>query len=300
MILIISQNNEITTTEVIKHLIATDKKFIRVHEDEIFEIKTQSKRILLQSPRNSFFLDEIESVWYRRGGLVFKRLKYTNKSIHMNMNETQYWLEDYVIKTLESKRHINKDSNSNVNKLLVLDKAKEIGFDVPEYYLADNTHDTEIGHTIIKTINGNVILDDLRKNSAGFMFTSVVEENESEDFFITFFQEKIEKDFEIRTFYLNGKCWSMAIFSQNDEQTRIDFRKYNAVKPNRNVPFQLPVHIEEKIHHLMHSLDLNSGSIDFIKKGDTYYFLEINPIGQFSGMSNTCNYALEQKIAEYL
>lgn len=300
MILIISQNNEITTTEVIKHLIATDKKFIRVHEDDVFEIKTRNKRILLQSPRNSFFLDEIESVWYRRGGLAFKRLKYTNKSIHLHMNETQYWLEDYVIKTLESKRHINKDSNSNVNKLLVLDKAKEIGFDVPEYFLADNTYDTEIGHTIIKTINGNVILDDLRKNSAGFMFTSVVGEHESEDFFITFFQEKIEKDFEIRTFYLNGKCWSMAIFSQNDEQTRIDFRKYNTAKPNRNVPFQLPLHIEEKIPHLMHSLDLNSGSIDFIKKGDTYYFLEINPIGQFSGMSNTCNYALEQKIAEYL
>lgn len=300
MILIISQNNEITTVEVIKELIAMGKKFLRIHEDEIFEIKVQNKRILLQSSRNSFFLDDIQSVWYRRGRLVFKRLKYNHKSINLNMSETQHWLEDYVRKTLESKRHINKESNSDVNKLIVLDKAKEIGFDVPEYYLAENTHDVKIGDTIIKTINGNVMLDELKKNSGGFMYTSVVEEYEEEDFFITFFQEKIEKDFEIRTFYLNGKCWSMAIFSQNDEQTKVDFRKYNTTKPNRNVPYNLPSHVEEKIQLLMQFLDLNSGSLDFIKKGETYYFLEINPIGQFTGMSNTCNYSLEQKIADYL
>ncbi|MGG5209948.1 grasp-with-spasm system ATP-grasp peptide maturase [Chryseobacterium sp. MIQD13] len=300
MILIISQNNEITTTEVIKELIVMGKKFLRVHEDEIFEIKVQQKRILLQSSCNSFFLDDIKSVWFRRGGLVFKRLKYTNRSINLNMNETQHWLEDYVRKTLESKRHINKESNTHINKLLVLDKAKELGFDVPEYYLAENTHDTDLGNTIIKTINGNVMLDELRKNYSGFMYTSVVDEHEEGDFFITFFQEKIEKDFEIRTFYLNGKCWSMAIFSQNDEQTKVDFRKYNSAKPNRNVPYHLPPCLEEKIHTLMLYLDLNSGSLDFIKKGEKYYFLEINPIGQFTGMSNTCNYSLEQKIAEYL
>lgn len=120
------------------------------------------------------------------------------------------------------------------------------------------------------------------------------------DIFSSPFSGKIEKEFEVRTFYLNGKCWSMAIFSQNDEQTRVDFRKYNRIKPNKNVPYNLPIDVEEKIHQLMQFLDLNSGSIDFIKKGNQHYFLEINPIGQFTGMSNTCNYSLEQKIAEYL
>ncbi|MEI3791427.1 MULTISPECIES: grasp-with-spasm system ATP-grasp peptide maturase [unclassified Chryseobacterium] len=300
MILIISQNNEITTTEVIKQLIVMNKKFIRVHEDEFFEIKLQKKRILLQSYRNTFFLDEIKSVWYRRGRLAFKRLKYANKSINLNMNETQYWLEDYIRKTLESKRHINKESNSDVNKLIVLDKAKEIGFDVPGYFLAEDTDEVEIEKTIIKTLNGNVMLDEIKKNSGGFMYTSIVEQKEITPFFITFFQEKIEKEFEVRTFYLNDRCWSMAIFSQNDEQTKVDFRKYNKTKPNRNVPYNLPTYLEERIRQLMQALDLNSGSLDFIKKGEKHYFLEINPIGQFTGMSNTCNYSLEQKIAEYL
>ncbi|WP_126653704.1 grasp-with-spasm system ATP-grasp peptide maturase [Chryseobacterium aureum] len=300
MILIISQKNETATIDVIRYLMNLKKKFIRVHEDEVFDIKTIEKRILIESSHNRFFIDEIESVWYRRGGLNFSRLQYSNHSILLNMNETQYWLEDYIQKTIESKRHVNKESTSHVNKLIVLDRAREIGFDIPDYFLAENTLQVKLNQTIIKTINGNVTLDEIKKNFSGFMYTTVVEEHENQDFFITFFQEKIEKDFEIRTFYLNGNCWSMAIFSQNDEQTKTDFRRYNKKKPNRNVPYTLPKHIEEKINLLLKSLDINCGSLDFIKKGEKYYFLEINPIGQFTSLSQTCNYALEKKLAEYL
>ncbi|MBP1165616.1 MULTISPECIES: grasp-with-spasm system ATP-grasp peptide maturase [unclassified Chryseobacterium] len=300
MILIISDNNDISTTEVIKWLLVMEKKFIRVHEDEIFEIKIRNKSFFLESARSLFFLDDIHSVWYRRGGLNFKRLRYKNKAININMNETQHWLEDYVKKKLESVKHINKESNSLVNKLLVLEEAEKVGLDVPPYFISENTDDVILGKTIVKTIAGNPMLEFFYKNSNGMMFTSVVEEYEKENFFPTFFQEKIEKDFEVRTFYLNGKCWSIGIFSQNDEQTKVDFRNYNYKKRNRNIRYNLPLEIEEKVHQLMELLDLNCGSLDFMKSGDKFYFLEVNPIGQFGYLSNICNYSLEKEIAEYL
>ncbi|WES97393.1 grasp-with-spasm system ATP-grasp peptide maturase [Chryseobacterium arthrosphaerae] len=300
MILIISQNNEITTTEVIKWLLKLGKSFIRVHEDEIFDIRIKEKRIYIESLRNSFFIDEITSVWYRRGGLKFNRLHYKNEAINLNMNEYQHWLEDYIMKVLESKKHINKQSNSDINKLLVLEEAQKTGLDIPSYFLADTTDDVILNKTIIKTIGGNPRMEDILKDSSGMMYTTVIQENEDENFFITFFQEKIEKDYEIRSFYLNGQVWSIAIFSQNDDQTKVDFRKYNDKKPNRKVPYRLPKNIEQKIHLLMQSLELNSGSLDFIKSGSKYYFLEVNPVGQFLGMSVLCNYLLEKEIAEYL
>ncbi|AZB01398.1 grasp-with-spasm system ATP-grasp peptide maturase [Chryseobacterium joostei] len=300
MILIISQNHEITTTEVIKWLLKMGKSFIRVNEDEVFDIKTKEKRIYIESHRNCFFIDEITSVWYRRGGLNFRHVQYKNESININMNEYQHWLEDYIKKTLESKKHINKESNSDVNKLLVLEQAQKIGLDVPSYFLASNTDDVVLDKTIIKTIGGNPRMENIIKDSSGMMYTTVVRETENEDFFITFFQEKIEKDFEIRSFYLNRKIWSTAIFSQNNEQTKIDFRKYNDKKPTRKVPYDLPKDIEEKVCLLMQSLDLNCGSLDFIKSGDKHYFLEINTVGQFLGPSVTCNYSLEKEIADYL
>ena len=93
----------------------------------------------------------------------------------------------------------------------------------------------------------------------------------------------------------------MAIFSQNDKQTKVDFRNYNDNKPNRYVPYVLPKNIELKITQLMQKLDLNTGSVDLIKNHDgNYVFLEINPVGQFGMVSEPCNYYLEKIIAEYL
>ncbi|WP_238586871.1 hypothetical protein [Chryseobacterium sp. Leaf405] len=132
------------------------------------------------------------------------------------------------------------------------------------------------------------------------MYTSIVEKKENEDFFITFFQEKIEKDFEIRSFYLKGEIWSMAIFSQNDDNTKVDSRKYNGKIINRNVRYNLPKDLEEKIILLMNKLDLSSGSLDFIKSGNKFYFLEVNPVGQFGNVSFYCNYDLAYKLAENL
>ena len=300
MIIIFSNNDEISTTEVIKWLYSLGKKFILIHESEVFEISIVEEKIFLKSQRNGFFIDDITSVWYRRGGLNIRRLKYGNLAINTHMNEVQYWLEDYIIKTLESKKHVNKQSNCSVNKLLVLEKAKEIGLCVPNYFLAENTNDVLSNETITKTITENMLLENIFENEYAFSFTSVVTKNDTKKIYPSFFQEKIEKDFEIRSFYLNGKIWSFAIFSQNDEQTKTDFRRYNDNKPNRNVSYNLPKNIEEKIDLLMKSFDLNCGSLDFMKSGNEFYFLEINPVGQFLGLSYKCNYNLEKEIANYL
>ncbi|WP_162926187.1 hypothetical protein [Chryseobacterium aurantiacum] len=45
MILIISNNSERTTVKIIKWLLKMNKKFIRVHENEVFEIKVVNKMI---------------------------------------------------------------------------------------------------------------------------------------------------------------------------------------------------------------------------------------------------------------
>ncbi|GEM_PF-3355259 len=51
MILIISENNDRTTTEVIRWIHLLGKKFIRIHEDELFEIKVIQKKIFVKSNR---------------------------------------------------------------------------------------------------------------------------------------------------------------------------------------------------------------------------------------------------------
>lgn len=114
MIIIFSINQEVTTTEVTRWLTLMNKKFIRINENEVFDIKIYKKRIFLESQKNSFFLDEVSSVWYRREGLKFKHWRYINDAIDLYMHETQHWLQDYVMSVLESKTHINKKSTIDV------------------------------------------------------------------------------------------------------------------------------------------------------------------------------------------
>nr|BFF38227.1 hypothetical protein BACY1_00320 [Tenacibaculum mesophilum] len=121
------------------------------------------------------------------------------------------------------------------------------------------------------------------------------------EFFPSLVMEKIEKDLEIRTFYLDGNFYSMAIFSQSSKQTMVDFRKHNDKKPNKTEPYKLPKTIEEKLEKLFNKLGLNCGSVDLIvdTKGD-FVFLEINPVGQYGMVSIPCNYNLDKIIAKYL
>lgn len=126
-------------------------------------------------------------------------------------------------------------------------------------------------------------------------------QNSPKTFFPTLFQSYIEKDYELRIFFVFQKCFPMAIFSQSNEQTKIDFRNYDRNLPNRTVPYVLPNVIKSQILRLITKLGLTSGSIDMIvtpKK--EYVFLEVNPIGQFAQVSKPCNYYLEREIARLL
>ena len=135
--------------------------------------------------------------------------------------------------------------------------------------------------------------------------THLVNINDIEELDDTFsptcFQKYIDKQFEVRVFYLKGKLYSMAIFSQMNEKTKIDFRNYDYGNPNRTVPYQLPKSIEEKIKKILLYLKYDTCSIDIIYSTDNeYYFLEINPSGQFEWLSENCNYYIEKDIAKYL
>lgn len=120
-------------------------------------------------------------------------------------------------------------------------------------------------------------------------------------FFPSLFQECLDKRYEIRVFYLDGDCYPMAIFSQASGQTVTDFRRYEVSRPNRNVPVRLDAPVADALRRFMQSAEMNTGSIDLVRTrcGRTV-FLEVNPAGQFSAVSQACNYHLERKVAEAL
>jgi len=196
-----------------------------------------------------------------------------------------------------------------VNKILSLEIASDCGLNIPETIVTNSKRELfdfftlHEGDIICKPISHAGIFG-LNPSYFG-AYTSKISEDFiiglPDHFFPCLMQKYIKKKYEVRTFYLEEKCYSMAIFSQADKQTSIDFRKYNAHNPNRYVPYQLPIEVETKVVAFMRAMDLNTGSFDFIRTEDgSYTFLEVNVAGQFGMVSYPCNYNLERKIAEWL
>jgi glutathione synthase/RimK-type ligase-like ATP-grasp enzyme len=141
-------------------------------------------------------------------------------------------------------------------------------------------------------------------NSYGLYTAEVSEQDVAalpETVFPSLVQAMVEKSWEVRAFYLAGDLYAMAIFSQGDRQTEVDFRRYNRARPNRAVPYRLPGEVAEKLRALMRELAMETGSLDLIRTPDgRHVFLEVNPAGQFGMVSHRCNYRLEKRVAEHL
>lgn len=307
MILILSEDNDISTVKVIDWMISLNIEFVRINVQDIIELEFEGNDIKFKTKFRTFYLSKITGFWFRRGYLSINNNFKTEipQFDSLQKNEFQKLLE-YMYYKLNIIRHINSINKSDVNKLIVNKLSKDLGIITPTDLIFSNSKsltkyvEKNKNKYISKVISGNCM--HIFNDFTMFNYTTNLEviDINAKTFFPSLVQNKIEKKYELRIFYLDGAFYSMAIFSQNDVKTSVDFRNYNNEKPNRNVPYKLPTDIEIKLDLLMKKLDINCGSIDMIvtPKND-FVFLEVNPVGQFDMISYPCNYNLEEKIAKY-
>jgi ATP-GRASP peptide maturase of grasp-with-spasm system len=266
---------------------------------------------------DTFDMEAVTACWYRRSiseDYFDELLQETDNSYQNSVELKNYLAREYkVLKSLffrkmKDKHWLSHPRETAVNKLDVLDKARSVGLTTPSTLATTSktallTFIEELGAVISKPMGELAMFWEPHKLSS--LKTCLLSEETiasiPDRFFPTLFQEKIEKQYEIRAFYLDGHYYAMAIFSQKDEKTAVDFRNYNVNYPNRTTPYLLPDEITAKLDKLVALLGMTTGSFDLIKdKQGDYVFLEINPIGQFGMTSKPCNYFLEEKIATYL
>lgn len=101
------------------------------------------------------------------------------------------------------------------------------------------------------------------------------------------FQEKVEKDHELRVTVMGEHVVTAKLLSQRSEETRTDWR---AGAGRLDVePGELPREVEEGCLRVMRSLGILFGAFDFIVTPEgEHVFLEVNPAGQFLWVEETC------------
>lgn len=322
IVIIISEENDFSTDEVIEWLLSFGNIVYRLNVEDTIKligIDLQKEEISLSTTNHGDITISsklIKSVWYRRGDLS---IRYSKPSIQdefmflfnpiMEMvREEVNVMKELIYNLLTRGQSIgNFYTDHEVNKLLNLKHAKSCGIKTPDSFIVStkqrlNEIKTMYEKVIIKPYTeGGLIISNheyyTHDNTALLYDTT-----EYPDYFEpTLIQEYIEKKLELRIFYLKGSFYTSAIFSQLDEQTKIDFRNYNDKRPNRIVPYNLPEDIKTKLLDFLDQIAIDSGSIDMILTPDNnYYFLEINPVGQFHQISYPCNFYLEKLISEKL
>ncbi|MCR1025763.1 grasp-with-spasm system ATP-grasp peptide maturase [Cellulophaga baltica] len=315
MILIVSEVLDASTNHTIDWITPTFKH-VRVNRKglRIISINYDLQEILFDINGEILNSKEIDSFWYRRGDFTIENkcllseLKLKNHILYHLDEELNDIKLFFIDKILQQKKSIGSFF-AEEKKLSQLFFAKQIGLKIPSTLITTKKDDLIDFYMscekkiVTKGINNSpsITYDNISIEGYTEKVTSDLIDKLPDEFFPSFFQENIKKQYELRIFFLKGKFYAMAIFSQSDEQTKTDMRKYNDTHPNRTIPYKLPTDIENKLSSFMDKMSLDTGSIDIIVDNENeFYFLEVNPNGQFGMVSTPCNYYIEKDIAEML
>jgi ATP-GRASP peptide maturase of grasp-with-spasm system len=310
-VLILSNEHDVSTKDVLDWFHYHNIPFFRINEENLIHFKsiTLGKSIILDVDGVQVDLFDFTAVWYRRGQINIDSLiisEFDHEGLRTYFKNEYSLLVKFINDYIFSLPKINQFSDNFRSKLSNLIIAEKCGMMTPKTKVISSKSEylrymENSNSFITKSIFEGTTLEFDNTKYAGMTSTIPIHNSSqiANSIVPTLIQENIAKRFEIRVFHLLGNNFSMAIFSQNDAQTKVDFRNYNTLKPNRTIPYNLPERINSQINSFMKNIGMNSGSIDLIytDTGD-HVFLEVNSVGQFKQVSLPCNYNLEKLIAE--
>lgn len=244
----------------------------------------------------------ISYIWYRRGYISMPSFMISGS--HSDIEDWNTVI-NHILLNSKSNGILGSFFNEHIqNKLADLELARKAGFKVPQTLVTTRKSDLiNFGiekKIIAKGINtGSERYYELFKTDGTVLLDNIMALPDTLP--LCLFQHYIEKEIELRIFYMCGIIYTAAIFSQDNDKTRIDYRQNDPDNPNRVVPFLLPAEVEEQLCSFMVMKNLNTGSIDMILTPDfEFIFLEVNPSGHFEWISQACNFGIEKSIAEHL
>lgn len=264
-------------------------------------LKKPMKRYCLDKihrPNISLPIEKKSKIYSRKFSIPSSQVM-SNVDKYLNKELRAYWFEFF--ESIEKENLIGTGRFDEPSRLLMLTKADKSGFLVPKYLLTTQKNEIlsfmDRGYNVItKPLRApnNIIEGD---NDIAFR-TSLLELDDvkllDDTFHPTFFQQYIEREIEVRMFFFFDKFWALA-FIVKKENYATDI--WN-VKIRREVPINIPKNILRATNKFKNLTGFSTGSIDFIINNGVWYFLEINPNGQYDFLVKSCNYSIDKEIAK--
>lgn len=196
------------------------------------------------------------------------------------------------------------------NKIEQLSVALSLGFEVPDTCvttseaLVRDFYDRHNGKIIAKAVKHGFYR---RGSSVTVAPTQRVDRDFLERFagfaaLPTIYQREIPKAFDVRVIVLDGNVFATAIHSQEHPETTVDWRVWDFEKLEmKHERIKLPCQIETLCKEITRRYNLRFSAIDLVlTPSGTWYFLEMNPNGQWAWIEAKVGYPIRDTIIHCL
>jgi glutathione synthase/RimK-type ligase-like ATP-grasp enzyme len=248
---------------------------------------------------------DIKAVWHRKAwGITVPE--------ELDESYTRIFLKEYsslrynLFTILQDIPWINPLENENKidgNKMFQLKTAQKNNLTIPKTIFSNDAQ--KITAFFHENCNGKMIAKlhgAISKSMGGenMLSTNSIDENSLEDisdieYCPMIFQPYIDKEYELRIVYLDGDFFTGKINNSENVDWRVAQGDYFWSE------YHLPENIKANLSSMMKEMGLYIGAIDMIKGEDgNYYFLEVNPQGEWGMLQKELNFPIAERIADNL
>ena len=307
MILLLSDSLDITTDYVAVELNKRREKYIRLNRDHFseykifFDINKLILKVTIDGKRFVINNSNLRSVFYRAP--TFLRETFSSDlNLEQQLYRSQWMAFTRNMAVFGEALWVNNPvaTYKAENKFLQLNLAKQFGFNIPMSFVINETKGlANLGsNVVVKSIDTVIV----RKGKMeGFFYTHKINKNELKGYDLAsspiFLQEYIQPKIDWRITVVGRKVFSTKIL-ENGKGVDGDWRlKKNDVK---FVPSDLPEGIQKKCIKILSELGLVFGAFDLVQSGNKFYFLEINPTGEWAWLVTDANLNIHKSICDCL
>ena len=304
--LIVSSTLDYSTDYICYELKQRGCKYLRINRDEFIKYSIcyslDSENLIVETfeGTNIVNYNTLKSIYFRAP--VFLR-SFKSYTVEEQLHRSQWnsFIRNLIV--FDKAKWINHPVSTYQaeNKAFQLKMARQAGFLTPCSFIGNDIRLVpELAkNCIIKSLDTALFYDHGKEyftystcmSSDDLLGISIIEAP-------IIIQEYLTGKTDVRVTYVDGKCFPISITI--DKQGIIgDWRKNKKELLEYNKD-SLPTTEINKINSLMNSLGLSFGGIDLAKVDDYYYFIEVNPTGEWGWIEKNTDYSIAKEIVNAL
>jgi uncharacterized protein YegP (UPF0339 family) len=306
--LIVSNTRDFSSDLVTIALERAGARYFRLNKDQLsdfdIDFDLSNGQIIINTDSSTSFCvscDTIKSIYFRAP--TFLRNSKGSYSVSEQLHRSQWSAFLRNLTYFEDAKWVNNPAKTfrAENKLLQLKIAKRVGLAIPKTKVVNFTPNglDSVKNYIVKSLDTALFYEDSDKI---FSYTSVVNGQEIMESQLHLsplvIQEQLTPKIDIRVTIIGQMVFSSKIITQ-DSLICGDWR----LMPRDSlqyIPIEIPDKVKYALLQLMEILQLEFGGIDLIYCRDTYYFIEINPTGEWGWLESLFNPPISEAIAACL